>query len=135
MSAQTAAEAVVAHLETAGLTVYDTEAGVKFDGSKEVPKGNYAVLHLAPGLRTSEGLCNTADRDDLDFQVTCVGASPRGCRWVAARMETLAPRVLSVDGAEALVTQVGSTPIRRDTDRPDVTVFYGTGSFTILTNV
>lgn len=124
-------DAINAAVTAAGVKLYDGEAGAKFDGKTEAPSGNYAVLLISPGLRDSDRETPEPSFTTIDFRISYTGTTARGTRWVARKVnDALSGRLLAGAG---WVRNLASNEVKRDADRPDVTVFYGIDTFTTST--
>ena len=126
-------EALAAFLVTAGLRVYDTEAGRKVDGSTETPAFPYVILTVASPVRDTERMVQARERHELDVTVGEHGLTPASQRWAAERVSALAGATLTVAGWVAHVDSVFTSPVRPDRDNPEQTVFSGADGFTVTT--
>lgn len=96
------------------------------------PATRYAVLYCDPGSRAAESLCQESDSFTFRFQITSVGQTRPEAEWIAARVQTITDRRLSVTGFSLdPIRNAGSQPIRWDDRIPDRVVMYGTDQFTI----
>lgn len=125
------AEALVAFLAALGVRVYDTEAGLKFDGTRETPAFPYAILTMPSPVRDTERMVQARERHEFDVTIGYHGLSPASARWVAERVSSLAGASLTITGWKATVESVFSTPLRADRDDPEQTVYSGADGFTV----
>lgn len=90
-SSRTHTNAIIAQLETAGLTVGDSDSPEAAHGwagavgtSNFVP---YVIVYTLPGGVYDGTLANHSDDASLLWQTSCVGATRQQCEWVADQVQ------------------------------------------------
>lgn len=119
--------AILALATTPDFTVHDGAV-------PDAPGPRYAVLYAGAGWLTADDLSRTkADHVMLGFQFTSVGRGPAEVEFVARTVrDALAGKQPVAEGWETgVIAHVGDSPIRTDTDRPDVDVFYCTDRYDV----
>ena len=116
-------DAVIAALETAGLTV----------GDAKVPNAPlpHAIVYPIPGGDRSGSLANPYEDAEFVFQVTCVGTSREQAQWLADKAEAILDGV-TVTGRTIHPSPDSNPGVFRD---DDVTppVFYCTPRYRLKT--
>lgn len=117
-------DAIIAALETAGLTVGDADAA-----GLSAP---YVVVYSIPGGRVSGTLANPHEDAEIVYQVTCVGSTREQAEWLADKSMTLLDGLSVAGRSIAFVDADGFPGTRRDTDVTPP-VFVSTPRFTVTT--
>lgn len=91
----------------------------------------YVVVHLPPGLVTTDVAVNLPHRVDLDFRTVCVALLEDQLDWVRDRVVSrLALRRPVVEGRDCThIRHIGSMPMTADADVPDRRVLNGPDSW------
>ena len=118
LSQQAHTDAVVAALEGAGLVVGRGVRNTEPDGSGDPLDPPCAVVHPLIGGRRYGVLDDWTRHADLDYQVTCVGATQEACEIVRDQVEEVMLAGITVAGRLIDVVRItfGSDGTRRDDD-------------------
>lgn len=115
-------DAVIAALETAGLTVGDAEA--------QGLSAPYVVVYSIPGGRIYGTLENPHEDGNIVYQVTCVGMTREQTDWLVDEVMVLLDG-LTVTGRSIKFVDVDGFPGVRPDNDVSPPVFYATPRFTV----
>ena len=125
-------EAFAAAMAAAGVRLYDSGAGQKFDGSYETPVFPYAVAYFDAGLRSGVSVGNLQDeRAEIDAEIYYVAKNPRSCRAIRSKGQSLIGAELAVDGRVVTVRSVFSDRVKPNQEDPRQALFEGRDGVTV----
>lgn len=120
-----------------GLTALLDGVGVPVEvgGAPDSEPPAYAVLYTSPGRIDLDSVAAAPDGMHTAFQVTSVSLrDPREAESVAERCRDalVGRRPVASGWVTGLVVHVASSPVTRDDDRPDTSVWFCTDSYEVL---